>query len=174
MNHLNSIHQKIFTKAQLVEQVSNWKEKGETVVFTNGCFDLLHLGHITYLSQSADLGSKFIVGVNSDYSVKRLGKSPTRPLKDEDSRALIIASLAFVDGVILFNEDTPLELIKSLVPNVLVKGGDYDSEEIDSKSKKYIVGSDIVKQFGGKVSTLDFVPGYSTTSIEEKIKGERE
>ncbi|MGB0403529.1 MAG: adenylyltransferase/cytidyltransferase family protein [Salibacteraceae bacterium] len=173
MNHLEKIQKKIYSKVELMEQISVWKENGDSVVFTNGCFDLIHLGHISYLSQAADLGNKFIVGVNSDSSVKRLGKSPTRPLKDEDSRALIIASLAFVDAVIVFVEDTPFELIESLVPNVLVKGGDYDPEETNPQSKKYIVGSDIVKDNGGKVSTLDFVPGYSTTSIEQKIKGEK-
>ena len=147
-----------------------WKEKGETVVFTNGCFDILHVGHVSYLSKAAELGSKLIVGINSDQSVKRLEKGSNRPINTQDSRAILLAALEFIDMVIVFNTDTPLEMIESLNPNVLVKGGDYDAQETDPDSKKYIVGSSFVLKNDGKVSTIDLVDGYSTTSIIDKMK----
>ncbi len=138
-----------------------WKEAGETVVFTNGCFDILHRGHVDYLNKAAVLGTKLIVAVNSDSSISTI-KSPTRPIQDEISRSEIMASLGCIDAVILFDEDTPYELIKTLVPDILVKGADYKPEEI--------VGYDIVTGNGGKVLTIDFLPGYSTSLIEKKIK----
>ena len=141
-----------------------------TIVFTNGCFDIIHRGHIDYLAKASDLGGKLIVGINSDASVKRLGKSNSRPLQDEQTRALIIASLHFVSGVIIFDEETPLELIKLVNPHVLVKGADYDANEKNKESKKYIVGSDSVKANGGEVRTIEFLEGFSTTAIENKIK----
>jgi rfaE bifunctional protein nucleotidyltransferase chain/domain len=138
-----------------------WKEAGETVVFTNGCFDILHRGHVDYLNKAAVLGTKLVVAVNSDSSISTI-KSPTRPIQDEISRSEIMASLGCIDAVILFDEDTPYELIKTLVPDILVKGADYKPEEI--------VGYDIVTGNGGKVLTIDFLPGYSTSLIEKKIK----
>ena len=149
-----------------------WKERGETVVFTNGCFDILHVGHVSYLSKAAELGSKLIVGINSDQSVKRLEKGVNRPINNEDSRAILLAALEFIDLVIVFDTDTPLEMIESLNPNVLVKGGDYDAQETDSDSKKYIVGSSFVLKNDGKVSTIDLVDGFSTTSIIDKMKND--
>ena len=149
-----------------------WKEKGETVVFTNGCFDILHVGHVSYLSQASELGSKLIVGINSDQSVKRLEKGSNRPINNEDSRAILLAALEFIDMVIVFDTDTPLEMIESLNPNVLVKGGDYDALETDPESKKYIVGSSFVLKNDGKVSTIDLVDGFSTTSIISKMKND--
>ena len=149
-----------------------WKEKGETVVFTNGCFDILHLGHVSYLSKAAELGSKLIVGINSDQSVKRLEKGSNRPINNEDSRAILLAALEFIDMVIVFDTDTPLVMIESLKPNVLVKGGDYDAQETSPDSKKYIVGSSYVLKNGGKVSTIDLVDGFSTTSIIDKMKND--
>lgn len=149
-----------------------WKEKGETVVFTNGCFDILHVGHVSYLSKAAELGSKLIVGINSDQSVKRLKKGSNRPINNEDSRAILLAALEFIDMVIVFDTDTPLELIESLKPNVLVKGGDYDAQETNPDSKKYIVGSSFVLKNDGKVSTIDLVDGFSTTSIISKMKND--
>lgn len=167
---LEVIASKIFTKDLLQLQLANWRFMDKKIVFTNGCFDLLHRGHIEYLGKASDLGDKLIVGINSDESVKRLGKSTTRPLQDEQTRAMIIASLHFVNAVIIFNEDTPFELIEFIKPQVLVKGADYDAEVMDKNNKKYIVGSDIVKSNGGEVKTIELVQGFSTTSIEQKIK----
>lgn len=166
--HLTTIKNKIISQAAIVDLMQQWNK--QKVVFTNGCFDILHQGHITYLAQTADLGDKLIVGINSDASVRMLNKGTARPLQDEYSRALIIASLSFVDAVIIFDEATPLQLISAIQPQVLVKGGDYDSTINDPSDKKYIVGSDVVKQNGGEVIVVPFLPGYSTTSIEEKIK----
>ena len=149
-----------------------WKEKGETVVFTNGCFDILHVGHVSYLSKAAELGSKLIVGINSDQSVKRLEKGSNRPINTQDSRAILLAALEFIDLVIVFDTDTPLEMIESLNPNVLVKGGDYDAQETDPDSKKYNVGSSIVLKNDGKVSTIDLVDGFSTTSNIDIMKND--
>jgi rfaE bifunctional protein nucleotidyltransferase chain/domain len=140
--------------------VNEWREKNQKIVFTNGCFDLLHLGHIDYLAKAKDLGDKLIIGVNTDDSVRRL-KGVYRPLQDENSRLHILAALEFVDAVILFNEDTPYELIKKIQPDVLVKGADYKIEDI--------VGYDIVTSRGGSVKTIEYLEGYSTTSIEQKI-----
>jgi rfaE bifunctional protein nucleotidyltransferase chain/domain len=141
--------------------VKVWQAAGQKVVFTNGCFDLLHLGHVDYLENARNLGDKLIIGLNSDSSVSRF-KGPERPLQDQNSRARVLAALQFVDLVVFFNEDTPQELISKLLPNVLVKGSDYLAENI--------VGADVVKKNGGVVKTIDFVPGYSTTRIVEKIK----
>jgi rfaE bifunctional protein nucleotidyltransferase chain/domain len=152
---------KIKSLSDATRQVKNWQEEGQKVVFTNGCFDLLHLGHVDYLENARNLGDKLIIGLNSDSSVSRF-KGSERPLQDQNSRARVLAALQFVDLVVFFNEDTPLELISKLVPNVLVKGSDYLAENI--------VGADVVKNNGGVVKTIDFVPGYSTTRIVEKIK----
>lgn len=167
---LEIIQSKIHTPETVTKLIAVSRFKESKIVFTNGCFDILHRGHIDYLSKAADLGNELIVGVNTDASVKRLGKADSRPLQDERSRAMIIASLHFVSVVILFDEDTPLNLIKLIQPQVLVKGADYDANERDSKNKKYIVGSDIVKGNGGEVRTIEFLEGYSTTTIEKKIK----
>lgn len=168
---LDVIQSKIYTKETLFKPVLVAKFKGHKIVFTNGCFDILHRGHIDYLAKASDLGDELFVGINSDASVKRLGKSSTRPLQDEQTRAMIIASLHFVSGVILFDEDTPYELIDFIKPDVLVKGADYDANETNKTNKKYIVGSDLVEQNGGVVKTIEFLEGFSTTAIEKKIKG---
>ncbi|MBN8575980.1 MAG: D-glycero-beta-D-manno-heptose 1-phosphate adenylyltransferase [Cyclobacteriaceae bacterium] len=152
---------KIVSWAQAKEQVQAWKKAGAKVVFTNGCFDLVHLGHVDYLEKAHNLGDKLVLGLNSDSSVSRF-KGPERPLQDEQSRARVMAALQFVDLVVLFNEDTPLNLISELIPDILVKGSDYLTENI--------VGADVVKKAGGTVKTIDFVEGYSTTRIVEKIK----
>lgn len=143
------------------ELVLRWKERGKRIVFTNGCFDILHLGHVDYLEKAKALGDILIVGLNTDSSVSRF-KGPQRPLQDQISRARIMASLQSVDVVVLFDEDTPLGLISELLPDILVKGSDYLAENI--------VGADVVKSTGGVVKTIDFVSGYSTTKIMEKIK----
>lgn len=152
---------KIKSREEAQAQVKAWQARGETVVFTNGCFDLLHLGHVDYLEKARELGNRLVIGLNTDDSVSRF-KGPERPLQDQNSRARILASLQFVDLVVFFNEDTPFDLISALIPNVLVKGSDYLAENI--------VGADVVKKAGGVVKTIDFVPGYSTTRIVEKIK----
>ena len=135
---------------------------GKKVVFTNGCFDILHLGHIDYLEKARSLGDALIVGLNSDDSVRRL-KGSERPVNSEHARARLLAALSFVDAVCLFKEDTPGELIETILPDILVKGGDYTIETI--------VGAETVIQNGGKVETITLVDGFSTTGIIEKLKG---
>ncbi|MFT4696380.1 MAG: rfaE bifunctional protein nucleotidyltransferase chain/domain [Urechidicola sp.] len=170
MTKFEAVQNKISSKEALLSKVAIWKTENQKVVFTNGVFDIIHRGHIEYLAQAADCGDKFIVAVNADASVKRLGKGDSRPLQDEDSRALIIAALHFVDAVVVFDDDTPFNLISELIPEVLIKGGDYDVNCTDVSDKKYIVGSDLVKNNDGQVEVIQFVEGYSTTKIEEKIK----
>ena len=143
------------------EQVQQWKTQGKKIAFTNGCFDLLHLGHVDYLEKARALGDKLILGLNSDSSVSRF-KGQNRPIQDQNSRARVLAALQFVDLVVFFNEDTPLNLITEIQPDILVKGSDYLAENI--------VGADVVKRNGGVVKTIDFIPGYSTSKIVEKIK----
>lgn len=167
---LELINEKIYTSESIVKTLTLSRFFDKNIVFTNGCFDILHPGHIDYLAKASDLGRMLIVGVNSDSSVKRLGKGNARPIQDENSRALILASLHFVGGVIIFHEDTPEELIRIIKPEILVKGADYDEKETNKESKKYIVGSDFVRSYGGEVRTIEFLEGYSTSSIEQKIK----
>ncbi|MCR6642375.1 MAG: D-glycero-beta-D-manno-heptose 1-phosphate adenylyltransferase [Sporocytophaga sp.] len=152
---------KIQTWDSIIPEVKSWKERGEKVVFTNGCFDILHLGHADYLEKSRSLGDRLIVGVNTDASVKKL-KGPERPVNPEYARARLLAALEFVDAVILFDEDTPFELISHVIPDILVKGNDYTIENI--------VGADIVMKHGGEVKTISLVDGFSTTGIIGKIK----
>lgn len=137
-----------------------WRFQQKKIVFTNGCFDIVHLGHLDYLSKAADLGDILILGLNTDASVQRL-KGAGRPVVDEQARAFMMASLRFVDAVVLFDQQTPYELIQLVQPDVLVKGKDYKAEEV--------VGYDIVTAKGGKVETIDLVPGYSTTALIQKI-----
>ena len=161
MNKLDIIQAKIIDINDIEPLLTYWKFKNKKIVFTNGCFDILHRGHVEYLVQAAGCGDELIVGVNTDSSVRRL-KGETRPVQDEIARSMLMASLQFVSAVILFDEDTPYELIKKVQPDVLIKGSDYDV--------KNIVGYDIVKAKGGEVVTIDFVEGYSTSSIIEKLK----
>lgn len=161
-----NLHQKIQSKVintseQLETLLADWHSKGYKVVFTNGCFDLLHRGHVDYLAKARDLGDVLFLGLNTDASVSTL-KGPHRPIQDEQSRMQIMATLECVDAVMLFAEETPYELIKKVQPDVLVKGADYKPEDI--------VGYDIVTAKGGSVITLEYLPGYSTTGIEKKIK----
>ena len=141
--------------------VRSWQQQGLNVVFTNGCFDLIHKGHILYLEEASQQGDKLIVAINADKSVRKL-KGKHRPIKDEDNRTLIMAAFSFVDLVVIFHEETPLELIEMVTPDVLVKGGDWKPDQI--------VGSEHVMNHGGKVLSLQFVDGYSTTALENKIK----
>lgn len=161
MGEMTQIMSKIKSRAEAIEKVKEWVKSNEKLVFTNGCFDLVHRGHVDYLSRAKDLGTKLILGLNTDASVRRL-KGPDRPIVDEQSRAILIAALQFIDMVVLFDEDTPYELIKALQPDVLVKGSDYDAKDI--------VGYDILMAKGGSVETIDFVEGFSTTNIVERIK----
>ena len=161
MSHLQSIQHKIFPKGSADRLAGLLRTSGKHIVFTNGCFDILHRGHIDYLSKAADLADLLVIGLNTDNSVCRI-KGSHRPINDENGRALVLASLGFVDYVILFDEDTPLDLIRTLQPDILVKGSDYEIRDI--------VGADIVLAKGGKVVTLDYLPGYSTSAIEERIR----
>ncbi|PAW93716.1 D-glycero-beta-D-manno-heptose 1-phosphate adenylyltransferase [Mucilaginibacter sp. MD40] len=154
---------KITTLPALQANIARWKQAGEKVVFTNGVFDLLHLGHITYLSKAAELGDKLIIGLNTDASVKRL-KGESRPINDQNNRAALLASLFFVDAVVLFEDDTPRDLIAQLLPDVLVKGADYTVEQI--------AGAKEVLANGGEVKTITLVDGYSSTSIINRIKAQ--
>lgn len=162
MSRHQNIQNKIVTLDELKAKVKMHQDIGEKVVFTNGCFDILHKGHVDYLAKAADKGDVLIVAVNTDASVKRLGKSASRPIQNEEARAYVIAALESVSYVLLFNEDTPQEVIDALIPNVLVKGADYKPEDI--------VGYQTVVANGGKVETIPFIEGFSTTSIENKIK----
>ena len=157
---LEIIENSVLTDESLEQMLAFWRFKGKKIVFSNGCFDILHRGHVDYLSKAADLGDVLIIGINTDASVHRL-KGNTRPINDEQSRALIVAALNFVTAVVLFDEDTPYKLIKKVQPDILVKGNDYLPEEI--------VGYDVLKAKGGEVVTIPLVRGYSTTSIEHKI-----
>ena len=163
MTNFEHIQEKILNLSELKHLSASWRQTAKKVVFTNGCFDLLHYGHIHYLSEAADLGNYLVIGLNSDASVQRL-KGKNRPIKDEKNRAHILAALSFVDAVIIFEEDTPYKLIQQVQPDVLVKGGDWQPEDI--------VGADIVAAKGGIVKSLPFIKGYSTTSLEEKIRGQ--
>lgn len=161
MTNLAKINAKIQNADSLNTLLKKWDAEKKKIVFTNGCFDILHRGHIEYLSKAADLGDVLFIGVNTDASVSKL-KGASRPLQDEYSRLVILGALDFVDALILFDEETPLELIRKVQPHILVKGADYQPEDI--------VGYDIVKAIGGEIKTIEFLPGYSTSAIEQKIK----
>ncbi len=168
MDRLDYISEKIVSLEEAKRRIAMWHMKNDVVCFTNGCFDVLHLGHITYLAKAAVLGKRLIVAVNSDASVKSLNKAPNRPINDEHARMMVIAAIGCVDLVVQFSEATPFETINELLPDVLIKGADYDADEKDSSHPKYIVGSDVIRANGGTVATIDFVDGYSTTSILKK------
>ena len=161
MSKLEIIKGKVFRSEELRAILNIWRLLEKKIVFTNGCFDLLHLGHVDYLSKAADLGDKLVIGLNSDASTSAL-KGPGRPIIDQYSRSIMLASLSFVDAVILFDDPTPLELIAQVRPDVLVKGADYSVDQI--------VGADLVLEYGGNVQTIEYLSGYSTTIIEKKIR----
>jgi len=170
MSRLTFLQNKIIELDDAKRMLAMWRMKGDKIVFTNGCFDILHKGHVTYLAKAAQEGTRLVIGLNTDASVREQGKGEDRPINDQDARALVIAALGFVDLVLFFDEQTPIHLIKELLPDVLVKGADYDPNETDPNSKKYIVGSDLIKANGGKVIAIPLVDGYSTTSILAKGK----
>jgi D-glycero-beta-D-manno-heptose 1-phosphate adenylyltransferase len=161
MSRLENIKNKIYTQADLKAILNVWRLLEKKIVFTNGCFDLLHLGHIDYLSKAADMGDKLVIGLNSDASVAAL-KGAGRPISDQISRSVLLASFSFVDAVVLFDDPTPIQLIEWVRPDVLVKGADYTIDKI--------AGAEMVMQYGGLVKTINFLNGYSTSLIEKKIK----
>jgi rfaE bifunctional protein nucleotidyltransferase chain/domain len=161
-SNFNYIEDKIYTDLAVVRRLCHlWNLKDEKIVFTNGCFDILHRGHISYLAAAADLGTKLIIGLNSDASVKKL-KGPTRPINSFKDRALALAAIGFVDAVVEFNEDTPEKLIQLISPQFLVKGGDYKIEEI--------VGTQWVAHHKGETVVIPFIEGYSTTNFLNHLK----
>ncbi|MEY3083853.1 MAG: hypothetical protein RL037_33 [Bacteroidota bacterium] len=169
-DRLDFITNKIMNLKEASHLCEGWRMKGEKLVFTNGCFDILHHGHLYLLAEAAQLGQRLIVGMNSDNSVRLLNKSPERPVNQQDSRAFLLAGLGVVDLVIIFDEQTPLQLIEMLLPDVLVKGGDYDeNQELDSHPH-FIVGSSIVKNKGGIVKTVPLKEGFSTTELLRKLR----
>lgn len=158
--HFESIVKKIVSLDQLLPVVEKIKGQNKTIVFTNGCFDIIHRGHIEYLAKASDYGDVFIIGLNTDNSVRKL-KGENRPVNNEEARAIVLASMQFVTHIVLFDEETPYNLIQAIKPNVLIKGGDYKPENI--------VGYDIVMKSGGEIVTIPFVEGFSTTSLIHKI-----
>lgn len=164
MKHLEKIYDKILDNKTLEQRLDSWHKEGKKIVFSNGCFDILHRGHVEYLSKAADLGDILVIGLNTDASVKRL-KGPSRPVNDEKARAVVLAALEFVDAIVFFEEGTPYNLIKFVMPDILVKGKDYKAEDI--------VGYDIVTGNGGKVETIELVDGFSTTNILKMMNNEK-
>jgi len=160
MNNLASIVSKLVSLSDIIEIRNSLRKEGKKVVFSNGCFDIIHRGHVEYLSKAKDCGDILIIGLNSDSSIKNI-KGPERPLQDEYTRSLVMASLQFVDYVVLFDEDTPIKLISKIIPDVLVKGADYKVEQI--------VGADVVLKSGGEVKTIELTQGHSTTNIINKM-----
>jgi D-glycero-beta-D-manno-heptose 1-phosphate adenylyltransferase len=163
MDKMDIILSKILADACLQQKLAFWRFRNQRIVFTNGCFDILHLGHVDYLARASELGDVLVVGLNTDRSVRAIKGAP-RPLQDEKSRAVLLASFSFVSAVILFDQDTPEDLIRLVRPDILVKGSDYRPEDI--------VGYEIVTSGGGRVETIDFVEGYSTSNILGKLSGE--
>ena len=163
MSFHDNIKDKIVTLSQLQERLAAMRKRmpHPVIVFTNGCFDLIHRGHVDYLSRARDLGDVLVVGLNSDASVRRL-KGDSRPVSNQQSRAEVLAAFAFVDFVVLFDEDTPLKLIEAVIPDILVKGGDYSHDTV--------VGADFVEQHGGRLELLSLVPGESTTRLVERMR----
>tara|TARA_B100001245_G_C22706693_1_gene344081 strand:- start:182 stop:649 length:468 start_codon:yes stop_codon:yes gene_type:complete len=150
-----------WNRIQTIDKVRHWKELDEKIVFTNGCFDILHAGHIHLLREAKNLGDRLLIGLNSDQSVQNL-KGPDRPFNTEDARASVLESLSMVDGVTIFQEDTPHELVKEIIPHVLVKGGDYSIENV--------VGADTVRASGGEVVLIPILKGYSTSDLITRIR----
>jgi D-beta-D-heptose 7-phosphate kinase / D-beta-D-heptose 1-phosphate adenosyltransferase len=155
-----STQEKVVDRAGLIARAAQWRDRGETIVFTNGCFDLLHIGHITLLENAHRMGDHLVLGINSDASARRL-KGPTRPIVGENERARILAALASTDAIVIFDEDTPLQTIEALRPHVLVKGGDY--------KEATVVGADLVQSWGGRVVIVPTVAGFSTSNLVQKL-----
>ncbi len=158
----------LYSLSSVTDFVLDCRSRGLRVVFTNGVFDILHVGHVTYLEAARQLGDVLVVGMNDDASVRRLGKGPERPINPEQARAKVLSALRCVDAVVLFGDDTPYALVEALKPDVLVKGGDYDPEVTDPNDKRYMVGSNVVRANGGTVAAIPLVDGFSTTAILAK------
>ncbi len=165
MTNLDVINSRILEKNDLKRRLSMWRLKDHEIVFTNGCFDLIHLGHVDFLAKAADMGDKLIIGINSDQSVTKI-KGADRPINNQLTRTSVLASFSFVAAVTIFDEETPYELIKLVQPDVLVKGSDWNKDEI--------VGADIVEKKGGEVKIIDLLDGYSTSIIENKIRSHKQ
>lgn len=161
MSFHQQLKDKLIRAGEALTRINILKQQGKKIVFTNGCFDILHPGHVDYLSQARDLGDFLVLGLNTDHSVRQLNKAPNRPINNEQTRAMVLSGLASIDAIVLFDEATPYELIRLLQPDVLVKGDDYEIEKI--------VGYDVVKANGGKIITIPFLKGFSTTTMIEKI-----
>ena len=157
----DKIESKLLTLTDLHKRIEFWRMLGDKIVFTNGCFDILHQGHIHLLANCCEDGERLVIGLNSDASVKCL-KGPNRPVNDEHSRAILLASTQFTDAVVIFEQNTPEELIKAIKPDVLIKGGDWQKDQI--------VGASFVESYGGHVKTIPFLKGFSTTGIIERSK----
>jgi D-beta-D-heptose 7-phosphate kinase/D-beta-D-heptose 1-phosphate adenosyltransferase len=170
MSRLDRVAEKIVGIDKLEVLAQRLRTKGKSIVFTNGVFDILHRGHVTLLNLASEQGDFLIVGVNSDVSVKILNKGPERPINGEQDRAIVLAAIQCVDAVVIFSAGTPYELVKRIEPDVLVKGGDYDPDQIDHTAKNYIVGSDIQRANGKGTVSIPLVDGYSTTAIIKKSK----
>lgn len=168
MQSAEIIRTKIIDPAGLTQLLLRWKLKGHRVVFTNGVFDILHRGHVTLLAEAATYGDKLIVGLNSDASVKMLGKGPARPINPAFDRAFVLAALTSVAAIVVFEENTPFKLIEKIEPDVLIKGGDYNPDQLNKEAKDYIVGSDLQRRNGRQTISIDLVEGYSTTAIIKK------
>lgn len=168
MNRLTHIQSKIITLDEAARKAEMARLKNKKVVFTNGCFDLLHLGHVTYLAQAASLGDLLIVAINDDASVRGLNKGAERPINPEQARAMVLAALGYVDYIVVFSEPTPLNAIEAIKPTIIVKGGDYRAEENNPDNKQYIVGKKEAAAWGGTVQTIPLVEGYSTTLLLAK------
>ena len=168
----DQIQSKVYSLPDFLIKLKEWKANDLSCVFTNGVFDIVHRGHIDYLNKASLLADKMIVGLNSDVSVKRLNKGDDRPINQEKDRAYLLAAFGFIDAVIIFSDNTPMDLINAIEPDVLVKGGDYDPSANQGDSK-YIVGSDLVKSLGGRVDVIAFLPGYSTSELLRKIRNNK-
>lgn len=162
MSFHDQLKSKVILKEDALRKLNGLRLKGKKIIFTNGCFDILHSGHVDYLTQARDLGHYMILGLNTDSSVKKLNKAPGRPVNDEHARAKVLSALACIDAILFFDEETPYELIKFLQPDILVKGNDYKAEEV--------VGYDVVKARGGEVITIPLLEGFSTTKLIERLK----
>ena len=158
----DKIESKLFQLNDLLKRIEFWRRLGDKIVFTNGCFDIVHQGHAHLLASCSEMGERLIIGLNSDSSVKRL-KGKDRPVNDEQSRAVVLAAMQFTDAIIIFEEDTPETLIHAIKPDILVKGGDWKPDEI--------VGSAFVKSYGGQIKVVPYLNGFSTTGIIQRSKG---
>ena len=170
MNQLSKLSHKIVAHEDVTARIREWRSQGKKIGFTNGCFDILHKGHVVYLAQSAGIADVLVVGLNSDASVRRQGKGDDRPVNNYEARATVLAGLESVDLVVEFDDDTPEQLVMLVQPDVLIKGADYDPDQNDPGHPQYIVGREVVLSRGGKVEVIPLVEGFSTTSIIKKLK----